>query len=194
MHEQKTPSPWMVRHAQLVQPGSSLLDVACGRGRHAKFFAQHGALVTAVDIDEAALASFRGFHAIVQERRDLEKYGWPYAPESFDCIVVCNYLWRPIAMSLLASIKPGGLLLYETFMDGNERFGSPSRQEHLLRANELLQWIDGSFDTLATEQNYEFGSGGLPFAKKQKIAATKHGVKLVVAGATLIGDADAAAD
>ncbi len=174
MHDQQTPSPWMVRHAQLVQPGSSLLDVACGRGRHAKFFAQHGAHVTAVDVDEAALASFRGFHDIVQERRDLEKYGWPYAPESFDCIIVCNYLWRPNAMSLLASIKPGGLLLYETFMDGNERFGSPSRQEHLLRANELLQWIDGSFDTLATEQNHEFGSGGVPVAKKQKIAAIKH--------------------
>ena len=176
MHDDLTLSPWMVRHAQLVKPGSSLLDVACGRGRHAKFFAQHGALVTAVDIDEAALASFRGFHDIVQERRDLEKYGWPYAPESFDCIVVCNYLWRPIAMALLASIKPGGVLLYETFMDGNERFGSPSRQEFLLRTNELSQWIDGAFDAVAFEQNHEFGRGGVPIAKKQKIAAIKHGV------------------
>ena len=193
MHDDATPSPWMVRHAQLVKPKSSLLDVACGRGRHANFFARHGALVTAVDIDDAALASFRGFHDIVQERRDLEKYGWPYAPESFDCIVVCNYLWRPSAMALLASIKPGGLLLYETFMDGNERFGSPSRQDFLLRTNELSQWIDGAFDPVAFAQNHEFGQGGVPIAKKQKIAAIKHGGTPVVLGATDLSGAGAPA-
>lgn len=183
----------MVRHAQLVKPGSSLLDVACGRGRHAKFFAQHGARVTAVDIDDAALASFRGYNDIVQERRDLEKYAWPYPPESFDCIAVCNYLWRPNALALLASIKPGGLLLYETFMDGNERFGSPSRQEYLLRSNELLQWIDGSFDSIAFEQNHEFGRGGVPVAKKQKIAAIKHDVTSVVEDAADHAEASRAA-
>ena len=174
MHDEQMPSPWMTRHADLIKAGSSLLDVACGRGRHAKFFARRGARVTAVDRDDAALASFRGFHDIVQERRDLEKDPWPYAPESFDCIVVCNYLWRPSGNALLATLKPGGLLLYETFMVGNERFGKPSRPEFLLRSSELLYWIEGAFDALAFDQSPEFGAGGVAVAMKQKIAATKH--------------------
>ncbi len=173
MHDQSTPSQWMTRHAGFVKAKTSLLDVACGRGRHAKFFASRGVLVTAVDRDAAALTSIRGTNGVILEQRDLENNPWPYAPESFDCILVCNYLWRPTAAALLASLKPGGLLLYETFMVGNERFGSPSRPDFLLRPNELLQWVNGSFKALAFEQNQEIGPDGAPVAMKQKIAAFK---------------------
>ena len=173
MHEQTSPSPWMTRHAGFVKAKTTLLDVACGNGRHAKFFASRGVLVTAVDRDAAALTSIRGTNGVTIEQRDLENNPWPYVPESFDCIVVSNYLWRPTAAALLATVKPGGLLLYETFMVGNERFGSPSRTEFLLRPNELLQWVSGSFKTLAFEQNQEIGPDGAPVAMKQRIAAFK---------------------
>ena len=173
MHDDHTPSPWMTRHVGLVPAKLTLLDVACGHGRHAKQFARRGVLVTAVDIDGAALASLRGFAGINAERRDLENYPWPYAPESFDCILVCNYLFRPNTEAMLASLKPGGLLLYETFMSGQERFGKPSRPEHLLRPNELMQWVHGSFNAFAYEQQPERDADGKPIAAKQKIAAYK---------------------
>ena len=189
MHDEQTPSAWMIRHAAHVKPGARLLDVACGHGRHAKFFAQRGALVTAVDRDNAALMSFRGFDDIVQEQHDLESGPWPYAPASFDCIVVCNYLWRHTGNELLATLKPGGLLLYETFMVGNERFGKPSRPDFLLRTNELLYWVGGAFDAIAFEQGPEFAPGGAVVAMKQKIAATKFLVPTADGGA-VIGIAD----
>ncbi|MEO7253331.1 MAG: class I SAM-dependent methyltransferase [Casimicrobium sp.] len=173
MHDQTTPSAWMIRHAGFVKAKTTLLDVASGRGRHSKFFASRGVLVTAVDRDAAALTSIRGTNGVTIEQRDLENNPWPYAPESFDCIVVCNYLWRPTAAALIATLKPGGLLLYETFMVGNERFGSPSRPDFLLRPNELLQWVSGSFKSIAFEQNQEMGLDGTPIAMKQKIAAFK---------------------
>ena len=150
-----------------------MLDVACGYGRHAKFFASRGVLVTAVDRDAAALTAIRGTNGVTIEQRDLENNVWPYAPESFDCVVVCNYLWRPTAAALLATLKPGGLLIYETFMVGNERFGSPSRPDFLLRPNELLQWVSGSFKALAFEQSQEMGPNGTAVAMKQRIAAFK---------------------
>gem|GEM_PF-139494 len=173
MHDQTSPSPWMIRHAGFVKARTTLLDVGCGHGRHAKFFASRGVLVTAVDRDAAALTSIRGTTGVTIEQRDLENHPWPYAPESFDCIVVCNYLWRPTAAALLATLKPGGLLLYETFMVGNERFGNPSRPDFLLRPNELLQWVSGSFKTLAFEQSQELSPDGAPIAMKQRIAAIK---------------------
>ncbi len=163
----------MVRHAGFVKAKTTMLDVACGYGRHAKFFASRGVLVTAVDRDAAALTAIRGTNGVTIEQRDLENNVWPYAPESFDCVVVCNYLWRPTAAALLATLKPGGLLIYETFMVGNERFGSPSRPDFLLRPNELLQWVSGSFKALAFEQSQEMGPNGTAVAMKQRIAAFK---------------------
>ncbi len=182
----------MIRHAGFVKAKTSLLDVACGYGRHAKFFASRGTLVTAVDRDAAALTAIRGTNGVTIEQRDLENHPWPYAPESFDCIVVSNYLWRPTAAALIATLKPGGLLLFETFMVGNERFGSPSRPDFLLRPNELLQWVSGTFKTLAFDQNQEMGVDGAPVAMKQRIAAFKLFPQPVVEEAATQVDADAA--
>lgn len=58
-------------------------------------------------------------------------------------MLVTNYLWRPLLPTLLASLAPGGLLLYETFAQGNEAFGRPARPEFLLRPGELLQLCAG---------------------------------------------------
>ena len=173
MHSQESPSPWFVDHATLIAPAANLLDLACGYGRHARFFAERGARVTAVDRDAAALLSLAMVPNVATECRDIEGVAWPYAAETFDAMIVCNYLWRPTFASLLATIKPGGVLLYETFMDGNERYGKPSRPDFLLRSNELVTLTRDAFRVVAYEEGDEFDAVGRPFAVKQKIAAIK---------------------
>lgn len=103
-----------------------LLDVACGYGRHAKFFAQRGVHVTAVDRDAMAIASLDGLKNVRAECRDIEgdvgsSDAWPYAVNTCEAVVVCNYLWRATLPLLLRSVRSQGVLLYETFVDGNER-------------------------------------------------------------------------
>jgi SAM-dependent methyltransferase len=177
-HTASDPSPWIARYAPLVRNAASLLDVACGHGRHAKFFASRGVRVVAVDRDESAIASLNGIQNIATELRDLEGASrsadaWPYAHETFDAIVVCNYLWRPTFDRTLDSIKPGGVLLYETFMDGNERYGKPSRHEFLLRSNELLERTRNQFRTIAFEEGDVFDDTGRPIACAQRICSIK---------------------
>lgn len=173
MHSQESPSPWFVDRAALIAPGATVLDVACGQGRHARLFAVRGAIVTAVDRDSAALQALAMVPNVATECRDIEGEAWPYAVATLDAVVVCNYLWRPTFASLLATIKPGGVLLYETFMDGNERYGKPSRPDYLLRSNELVTLTRDTFRVVAYEEGDELDAVGRPFAVKQKIAAIK---------------------
>jgi SAM-dependent methyltransferase len=173
MHSQQTPSAWFVRYAALIAPSTNVLDFACGQGRHVRFFAERGARVTAVDRDAAALQSLATIRNVITECRDVEGDAWPYAASSFDAIIVCNYLWRPTFASLLATLKSGGVLIYETFMDGNERYGKPSRPDFLLRSNELLTLTRDTFRVVAYEEGDEYGATGQLFAAKQKIAAIK---------------------
>ncbi|NRF70056.1 class I SAM-dependent methyltransferase [Aquincola sp. S2] len=131
------PSPWLERWAHLLRPGMSALDVACGSGRHVRFLAARGLGVTAVDRDAEALAGLRTQAEVLVA--DLEGAPWPLAGRRFDLVLVTNYLWRPLWPALLASLAPGGLLLYETFARGNETVGRPSRAEFLLEPGELLR-------------------------------------------------------
>ena len=129
-----------MRFAPLIPPGE-VLDLACGSGRHARLLAALGHPVLAVDRDEAALASARGA-GIETLCFDLERgEPWPFAPRRFAGIVVTNYLHRPLFPGLLESIAPGGMLIYETFAAGNERFGRPARAEFLLGRGELLDLL-----------------------------------------------------
>ena len=73
----------------------------------------------------------------------------------FDGIVVTNYLHRPLLPVLVAALAPGGVLLYETFAVGNERFGRPSRPDYLLRRGELLEVVRGVLDVVAFEDIIE---------------------------------------
>jgi SAM-dependent methyltransferase len=143
-HDIDTPSPWVVRWAPLIKQGGSVLDVACGRGRHARYIAALRHEVTAVDRDAEALELLRGIPRIHAVHADLENGNpWPFTGEQFAGIVVNNYLHRPLFPHLLASLAPGGVLIYETFALGNERYGKPSNPEFLLRPGELLQAFGG---------------------------------------------------
>lgn len=132
------PSPWMARFASLVPAGARVLDLAAGSGRHARFLAARGAQVLAVDRDVAALASLDGTRGIKTRVLDLERGTWPLADESFDAIVVVNYLHRPLFAHLRAALAADGVLLYETFARGNEAYGRPSNPDFLLQPDELL--------------------------------------------------------
>ncbi|MBS0519307.1 MAG: class I SAM-dependent methyltransferase [Proteobacteria bacterium] len=144
-----TPSPWIVQWAGLIPPGATVLDVAAGSGRHALFLAERGHKVTAVDRDIDRLPRHPAIEAI---KADLEEgHPWPLPGRFFGAVVVTNYLHRPLMPTLLAALPPGGVLLYETFMVGNERFGKPSRPDFLLKDGELLELVRGTFSVVAYE-------------------------------------------
>lgn len=132
------PSDWVRRFARLIARDARVLDVASGAGRHARFLAARGARVTAVDRDAAALASLDGVERITTRVADLEAGPWPFADTRFDAIVVTNYLHRPLLPTLRGALGAAGLLLYETFAQGNEAHGRPSNPAFLLAPGELL--------------------------------------------------------
>lgn len=140
MHGTGAPSDWIQRFSHLVKPGASVLDVASGAGRHSRWFASRGAQVTAIDRDAAALEGLDAVARVVCA--DIENGPWPLPGETFDALVITHYLWRPLWPVLLGSLKPGGLLLAETFALGHGRWGRPRNPDFLLRAGELLQLPD----------------------------------------------------
>jgi len=156
-HRLDAPSAWVVRWAALAPAGCTVLDVACGGGRHARYFARLGHAVEAVDRDSAALASLNGVNNVVTRCADLETGSWPYAPDSgrtFGAIVVTNYLHRPLFPLMLEALAPGGVLIYETFAIGNERYGRPSNPHFLLKPGELLDVVRGRCRVIAYEDIY----------------------------------------
>ncbi len=141
MPEQPNPSPWLQRWAHLLPAGGSVLDVACGRGRHLRWLAGRGHRVTGIDRDAGALACSADLAASAGAtliQADIENGPWPCAGQTFDAVVVANYLWRPLWPALLAAMAPSGVLVYETFAAGNETVGKPSRPDFLLQPGELL--------------------------------------------------------
>ena len=150
-HGLDTPSVWVVRWADRALAGGRLLDVACGSGRHARYFAARGHPVVAVDRDPATPERLAGVPRVTARCADLEQGNWPFHGEQFAGIVVTNYLHRPLFPHLLAALAPAGVLIYETFAAGNERFGRPSNPAFLLRPGELLEAVQGALRVLAYE-------------------------------------------
>jgi SAM-dependent methyltransferase len=150
-HGVTEPSSWLVRWAHLIPAGGRVLDVASGGGRHARWLAARGHAVDAVDRDAAALALVADVPGVTTLCADIEADAWPFAAGAYDGVAVFNYLHRPLFPHLLASLSPGGILIYETFAKGNERFGKPSNPDFLLAAGELLEVVRGRLRVLAYE-------------------------------------------
>lgn len=149
------PSPWIVRHAHLIAPGGSVLDVACGGGRHVRWLRSRGHRLFAVDRNAGVVEALRDVADVLVA--DLESGPWPYAGQEFDAVVVTNYLWRPLLPRIVAAVAPGGVLLYETFALGQASIGRPSNPEFLLRPGELLDAARPALRVLAYEDGHVEG-------------------------------------
>ena len=146
------PSAWVLRFAAWVPAGGEILDLACGSGRHTRLFLARGHGVVALDRDTARLADLAGTPRLEVLEADLEDgRPFPLAGRQFTGIVVTNYLYRPLFPALVAALGPGGVLIYETFAQGNERFGKPSNPDFLLKPEELLEAVRGRLRIIAYE-------------------------------------------
>lgn len=147
-------SEWVERWLRRRSAGGSLLDFACGSGRHSLLARDLGFSVLAVDRDASALSGLetKGIRVL---REDLESGRWSFAAERFDAIVCTNYLFRPRLDLLCGLLASGGLLLYETFADGNAAHGRPSNPAFLLRRGELASVAQrAGLHLLAYEDGY----------------------------------------
>jgi SAM-dependent methyltransferase len=138
----------------MIPPPGPVLDVAAGSGRHTRLLAQLGLRVLAVDRDAQALESLSALPSVEILAADLEAGAWPLGERRFAGVVVTHYLHRPLMPMLLAAIEPCGILIYETFARGNERYGRPSNPAFLLEPGELLRWTAGRMRVLAYEDLY----------------------------------------
>jgi SAM-dependent methyltransferase len=147
-------SAWVRRFAPLVPSGGAVLDIACGGGRHLRLFAEAGHPVTGIDRDIGGVADLAGQAGVDLVQADLEDGSpWPLPPEwRFDAVIVTNYLHRPLLPVLADLLNPGGVLIYETFARGNERFGRPSSPAFLLDPGELLEVARRGLQVVAFEQ------------------------------------------
>lgn len=147
-----------------------MLDVACGSGRHTRYLTTLGLRVVAVDIDISRVADLSAHEALEFIEADLENDGWPFNERRFDGIVVTNYLHRPHFPLLVDALEDNGVLIFDTFAIGNERFGRPNNPDFLLRPGELLEAFSGTLSVVA----YEHGEVSEPEpAVRQRLCAVK---------------------
>jgi SAM-dependent methyltransferase len=136
-----TPSDWIRRWTPLIRPGGTVLDLACGSGRHLRWLAGQGFSVTGVDRDAGALAPVVDLGEVIVA--DIEQGPWPLVGRRFDAVVVTNYLWRPLFPDIRSALADDGVLLYETFARGHEAIGRPTRPDFLLQPGELIDLAAG---------------------------------------------------
>jgi len=139
LHDDAPPSEWVRRWARLIPERGRVLDVACGRGRHARYLSGLGHEVVGVDRDPEARTVLEGVRGVSVLVADIEGGPWPFEAAGFDAIVVTNYLHRPLFPRFLEALREPGVLVYETFAMGNERYGRPGNPEFLLQPDELLE-------------------------------------------------------
>ena len=168
---QTAPSPWVRRFAPLIPHPGPVLDLACGHGRHVHLLRSSGYHVVAIDRDSDVAANFVTDENVEFVAADLEAGdGWPLPMRHFSGIVVTNYLYRPLFSHITSALLPGGILIYETFAAGNERYGKPSNPAFLLQPGELLD----AFATDLTVIGYEHGKVTGPMPRiAQRICAAK---------------------
>ncbi len=147
-----TPSAWITRFAHLISPEGQVLDLACGSGRHTRYLVEHGYKVTCIDRDISKLGDLQQHESIEIVQADLEDGPWPLADRKFNGIIIANYLHRPIMPRIANALSDQGVLIYETFAQGNEKFGRPSNPDFLLKPGELLEVVRGHFRVIAFEE------------------------------------------
>lgn len=146
------PSAWVEGFAALVPSGGTVLDLACGTGRHGRLFLDRGNKVVMLDIDTSDVMDLAANPRVEIIETDLENgQAFPLQGRSFAGIVVSRYLYRPLFPALIEALAPGGILIYETFAKGNEQFGRPRNPDHLLNHGELLDAFRGALRVLAYE-------------------------------------------
>ncbi len=157
------PSPWVRRFAPLAPEGGLVLDLAAGNGRHGRYFLDRGHPIVFVDRDVSALADLAAapsvpggpgaeiIEADLETGRPVFDGDGPLAGRTFAAIVAVNYLYRPLMDGLIGALKPGGVLIYETFARGNEQFQKPRNPDHLLEQGELLRLCEGRLQVVAYE-------------------------------------------
>ena len=150
-HQSDVPSAWVTRFVSLIPESGKVLDLACGFGRHSRYLAALGFRVEAVDRDADAIARLAGVPSVTAAVADIEGGSWPFAGRHFDAVVVTHYLWRALFPLILDALDPAGVLLYETFAVGNEKYGKPSNPNFLLRPGELLEVVRGRLKVIAFE-------------------------------------------
>ncbi len=171
-----SPERWIDRFIPLLGDNAQTLDLACGGGRHSKLLLEAGHHVTALDRSTEAIKERLGGHekltiitADLEDGGDVFASNGVLADHKFDAIVVVNYLHRGLFPGLLGALKPGGVLLYETFAVGNEKFTRPRNPDHLLRPGELIERVSGVLQIIAYEGGLVNAASGL--GVKQRIAA-----------------------
>ena len=146
------PSDWVGRFAGMIPIGGEVLDVAAGGGRQTRLLLERGLRVVCVDRDTSGLADLEDRDDVEIVAADLEAGGpLPVLAGPYAAVVVTNYLHRPLLPRLVSAVAVGGLLIYETFAAGNERFGRPRSPAHLLEPGELLEAVRGDLRVLAYE-------------------------------------------
>lgn len=146
------PSPWVKRWAPLIPPQGQVLDLAAGGGRHGRLMLELGHRVTFVDRTIEPLTDLGDHPNAEVIETDLEDGGpWPLNGRTFDAVIVVNYLHRVLFADIIASLKPGGVLIYETFARGNEDYARPRNPDHLLKTGELLDAVQGQLQIIGYE-------------------------------------------
>lgn len=157
---------------------ATVLDYAAGSGRHARYACSLGQIVTAIDIDQGGLDQLSDL-PVERILADIEADEWWFAasgaPErQFDVVICTNYLYRPRLAALFGLVAAGGWMIYETFADGNQRFGRPRNPDFLLQPGELLDHaLNQRFAVLGYEHGLLSGTDGAPRAMVQRLCARR---------------------
>lgn len=171
-HELRPASEWVVRFISGIPPGGHVLDVACGSGRHLRLALANGHHVVGVDRDLSGVADLRDSPRVELIEADLEiGEPFPFRGRTFSGVIVTNYLWRPILPNIIACVASDGVLIYETFAVGNERYGRPTKPDFLLKPGELIDAVHGRMVPVA----YEHVTTSNPQRVVQRITAVGRG-------------------